>query len=222
MLVAHGPGLWSLAQPHRVAGFELGRRVTVVRLDSGGLMLLSPIPISDAERAAIAVLGNVTHLVAPNLWHYRFLPEAKRLFPAARVLLVPGLREKRPELPFDAVLTEVAAEHAPLVPIAIEGMPTLGEVVFLHPPSRTLVVTDLAAHLTSSDHWPTRWYLKASRAYGTLAQTLLLRSLVRDRAALRRSVDALLALDFDRIVLPHRDVVESGGREALRSAFARL
>ena len=39
--------------------------------------------------------------------------------------------------------------------------------------------------------------------YGKLAPTLLLKSLVKDRAALRASLETVLGWDFDRVVVCH-------------------
>jgi hypothetical protein len=43
-----------------------------------------------------------------------------------------------------------------------------------------------------------------------------------DRRATRRSVDAVLALPFDRLVVGHGAPLESGGKEALAAAYAWL
>ena len=53
-----------------------------------------------------------------------------------------------------------------------------------------------------------------------MAQTKLLRSTIRDRAAARRSIDRVLAWDFDRVVMAHGQVLDHGGKEALRDATA--
>ena len=45
---------------------------------------------------------------------------------------------------------------------------------------------------------------------------------IRDGQAARRSVDRLLGWDFDRVVVAHGEVLESGGREALRQGYAWL
>ena len=39
---------------------------------------------------------------------------------------------------------------------------------------------------------------------------------------LRASLDRILAWDFDRVVVTHGDVLESGGKQALRQAFSWL
>jgi hypothetical protein len=45
---------------------------------------------------------------------------------------------------------------------------------------------------------------------------------LRDKAAARRFLDRILGWDFDRIVVGHGELVETGGRDALRSAYAWL
>ncbi|MGH7337976.1 MAG: DUF4336 domain-containing protein, partial [Myxococcota bacterium] len=47
----------------------------------------------------------------------------------------------------------------------------------------------------------------------------LTRLLVSDRAAFRRSLEHILRWDFERIVPGHGDVLEQGGRAALRAAW---
>lgn len=48
------------------------------------------------------------------------------------------------------------------------------------------------------------------------------RAFNRDRAAARRTVDAILAWDVQRIVLAHGDVVERDAARAFRDAYAWL
>jgi glyoxylase-like metal-dependent hydrolase (beta-lactamase superfamily II) len=43
-----------------------------------------------------------------------------------------------------------------------------------------------------------------------------------DRAAARRSLDAVLALDFERIIVGHGPPIESGAKAALTGAFSWL
>jgi hypothetical protein len=48
------------------------------------------------------------------------------------------------------------------------------------------------------------------------------RLLIRDRAAARASLDDVWRWDFDRVVVAHGDVLETGGRVHMRRAFAFL
>jgi hypothetical protein len=101
-------------------------------------------------------------------------------------------------------------------------MPVLEEVVFLHRPSRTLLLTDLAFHPTEASRPGLRFWCRINRVQHGFGPTLMLRLFVRDRAALRASLDRVLAWDFDRVSVTHGEVLETGGREALRRAWAWL
>ena len=134
----------------------------------------------------------------------------------------PGLPEKRPDLRFSGV---VARECSPfgdevlLVPLTCFSM--TNEVVLLHRPSRTLVVTDLVFNFGPDAPWFTRCAMTFAGGYPGF-RTSLLERLGMDRSAARRELARLLELDFDRVILSHGDVLETGGREALRAAFSWL
>jgi hypothetical protein len=127
------------------AGVRFPVRMTGVRLPDGAMWLHSPISLDDRAVQQIEALGPVRYLVAPSLIHTRFLAEAQRRWPEARLYGVAGLRHKLPELRVDEELGPQApsAWQAVLRPFPIDGAPQLGEVVFLHEPSKTLLVTDL-------------------------------------------------------------------------------
>jgi hypothetical protein len=208
----------------RIGGMVLGGRCTVVRLPDGGLWVHSPVRLEAGVREAVAALGPVRFLVAPNLMHHLSMGDWAAAFPEARVVAPAGLRRKRPELRIDAELGEAPEpgyasvfEQAPL-----RGMPGLDEFAFLHRPSRTLLLTDVAFNFHHSPSWMTRTYLRLSGAYGRLAVTWVGKRMVKDRAALRASLERVLAWDFERVVVCHGEVQERGGREALRAAFAWL
>jgi hypothetical protein len=104
----------------------------------------------------------------------------------------------------------------------VQGAPYLSEVAFFHPASATLLLTDLAFHPTSASRPGLRRWTRLSRVRGGFGPNAVVRLCVRDRGALRASIDRVLAWDFDRVVVTHGEVLESGGREALRRAFAWL
>jgi hypothetical protein len=95
----------------------------------------------------------------------------------------------------------------------------LNEVVFHHRASRTLLVSDLVFHIDADSPFPARLVSRLMGGYGRCAPSALERFLVRDRTAARRAFERILAWDFDRIVMAHGRVLESGGREALRRGY---
>jgi hypothetical protein len=218
--------LWVAECPRqRVGGLEIGARATLVRLRDGGLLVHSPVPLDAERRAAVTKLGPVRALVAPNLLHHLHLAAWAHAFPEARVFGAPGLAAKRPDLRVDETLGDAPPPlwAADLDQRLVGGMPRANEVVFLHRATRTLLLTDLAFHIRVSDHRPTRIAMRLNGAYGRFGPSRLLRWVVtRDRAALRESVDRILAWDFERVIVTHGEVLERGGRAALRESFAWL
>ena len=224
MLRPLSEGVQVMEVPFRIGGLELGGRMTVVRLPDGGLWIHSPVRLEAGVRAAVEALGPVRFLVAPNVMHHVHLGDWAAAYPEARVVGPAGLRRKRPELRLEVELTDTPEPGwaAVLSQQLMRGMPKLDEFAFLHRPSRTLLLTDLAFHIRGSPSWLTRSYLRLCRTYGKLAPTPLLKSMVKDRPALRASVDTVLGWDFERVVVCHGEVLEHGGREALRDGFSWL
>ncbi len=218
------PDLWELNAPMSVLGMALGHRMTVVRLPDGTLWLHSPVAHSAQLDAELARLGRVAHVVAPNAMHDTYLEGWFTAHRAARFHGARGFSKFRPDLKFtdtlgdtpDPAWTTVFDQHM------LRGMPRINEVVFLHRPTRTLIVTDLAFNLGPDMPFLSRVLLQLNDCYCKFGPSRLLKSVIKDRAALRSSLDHVLAWEFDAIVLSHGANVASGGRERLREAFAFL
>ncbi len=68
---------------------------------------------------------------------------------------------------------------------------------------------------------PSLWtvlYLRMMGAYGGPKQSRRHRAAITDKHAARTSTDRLLTWDFDRIILAHGDIIETGGHAALQAA----
>jgi hypothetical protein len=63
------------------------------------------------------------------------------------------------------------------------------------------------------------WVVGATDRFGPHR---LIRLVIRDRRAARRSMDLVLAWDFDRVVMSHGEVVATGGHAMIEKAFAFL
>jgi hypothetical protein len=215
--------VWTAAAPHSFYGLRLGTRMTVVRLDGGDLWVHSPIALAPELRAAVDALGPVRHIVAPNLYHHVFAGQWQAAYPQAALHGPAALARKRRDLRLSAALEEVG--RAPwaerLVPVHIDGC-LLDETVFVHVAARTVIASDLTENFATSPHWPTRVYLKATGIHGQIGWSRPLRLLYHNRVAARRSLDRLLAHDFDRVVIAHGDVIAQGGPSAVRRTFEFL
>jgi hypothetical protein len=217
-----GEGLYSIERRFFLpGGAALPTRGIAVRLPEDGVAVISPLP-DEAARRDVAALGPVRFVVAPNSFHYGGVASWAAAFPEARLLLAPGLRARRPELPAGDEMHEGAAlpfgsvlAHTVLGPIR-----GVAEVAFLHRPSRTLVLTDACFNVPRATRALDRLrqrLLGVPRGFGPslTARTILL----RDRAQVAAFVERLCAWDFARIVVAHGDVVDAAGAGTLREAF---
>jgi hypothetical protein len=213
--------LWVVDRPLGMFGIHIGARMTVLRLANGGVLLHSPVTPDAELRDALAEIGPVRHLLAPNKLHHLYFAAAAEAFPDARSWAAPGLPEKRPDLAFDEVLGDKAPDAwADEIDQAwLRGAPHIEEIVLHHRATRTLIVTDLAFNIRESDSLIARMFLRANGVLGRFGPSRMFRSFIRDRAAARESLDRILAWDFDRVVMSHGVILQSRGRRVLRDAY---
>lgn len=217
------PNVWVAGAPMSFLGWHLGTRMAVVRLQDGTVLIHSPVPLDAALKQEIDAIGPVTHIVAPSLYHHTFAGLAVAAYPNAKLHGAPGLEKKRSDLNFHAQLGDVAdpAWKDDLDVVPLQGC-ALGETVFFHKPSRTVISADLIENFKTSDHWWTRLYLKGSGIHGTIGLSRMLRPMFRDRKKARRSIDRILEWDADRVSLAHGDPILENGREEIRQTYAWL
>jgi hypothetical protein len=217
-------GVWLDEAPVRFLGMRLHATMTVIRLADGSLLLHSPVAMTAERRAAVEALGPVAHLYSPNAYHHLRIGDWKAAFPSAKLHAPPGLAKKRPDLRIDRfhpaapepAFEGVVDEHG------VEGF-RLEETVLFHLPSRTLVVADLVHNIGRPTHAWTKTYTKAMGFYDRVALSRAIRwTAFPDKAAARRSIDALLALPFDRLVVGHGGPLTTGAKDALAAAYTWL
>jgi hypothetical protein len=223
MLVPLVDGIWTAAAPHRWIGLHLGTRMSVVRLSGGSLLLHSPVPISSRMRTDILALGPVAHIVCPNRYHHVYAAEAVAAFPGAKLHGPPELRRKRPDLAFDFDLSDVPHSDwkNDVAPLTIRGC-LLGETVFFHHRTRTLVTCDLVENFTGSPHGPTDLYLRVAGLRGHVGWSRFLRPAYRDRELARACIDRILAWPIERVIVSHGSIVTLDPVATVRRAFAWL
>ncbi|MFA9470668.1 MAG: DUF4336 domain-containing protein [Deltaproteobacteria bacterium] len=215
--------LWIQAAPQSFFGLQLGTRMTVVRLQDGGLLVHSPIALSAGLKAEVGDIGPVRHIVAPSQGHHLYAGEWQHAYPNALLHAATGLAKRRKDLSIDhELMGEVYPDWRDDLDATLLDGVMLNETVFLHRASRSLIVADAVENFGTSSHWPTRTYLRAAGIHGRPGVSRSLRPFFRDRKRARRSIDEILGWDFDRIILCHGDIIDSGGRDALREAYSWL
>lgn len=220
-LIRFAEDVWTATEPVRILGMRLTTTMTVLRLGNGSLLLYSPISLTPERRSAVEALGSVVHLYAPNLFHHLRVGDWAAAFPAARLHAPAGLSKKRPDLRIDRIHAS-APEPAftdTVDELRIEGC-RLGESVLVHRPTGTLLVADLVHNVGRPEQLWARLYTRTMGFYDRVALSKMIRwTAFSDRIAARRSLDALLALPFERLIVGHGMPLEAGGKDAIATAF---
>jgi hypothetical protein len=223
-LIPFAEGIWLSTAPVRFLGMQLTATMTVLRLGDKSLLLHSPVEMTPERREAVEALGRVAHLYSPNLYHHLRIGEWASAFPSARVHAPRGLNRKRPDLRVDRIHGEVPepAFAGTVDEVAIHGF-RLRETVLLFRPARTLVVADLVHNVGRPRHSWTRIYTRTMGFYDRVALSRMIRwAAFADRVAARRSLEAMLALPFDRVIVGHGTPLQEGARAAIAQAYSWL
>ena len=137
-----------------VAPFPLDSTMTVVKdSGSGGLTLHSVVTADAALIAAVAALGEVTNIVAPNLQHWLFVKEWAAAYPDAKIWLAEAAHGEDLHEKLAVALTHHRGEIRTLAHVGelgpelsfrlLEGAPlSLNEMLFFHRPSGSLIASD--------------------------------------------------------------------------------
>jgi hypothetical protein len=221
-LVQHDADLWSASHVFRwQAGLvPIPVRMTVIRLGDGQLILHSPVPVSPEIRLELEALGPVGFIVVPRA-HGRFAGQVAEIYPSARLLAAPDPGWRQKKLSYHGSIADEPPDSwsGDVDSLLVAGF-RLQEVLLLHRPSRTLILTDLCFNIRRSSERLARLFFAANGMWQYFGPSRLIRRLaVSDRAAMGRSLERVLQWDFDRIVPGHGDVVERGGPAALRAAW---
>lgn len=216
-----GENLWVLEFPVRLLGTAIGRRSTVIRLSNAQVMVHSSAPFQPDDVTAISALGAVEYLIEVSQFHDTFSREGTAAFPQARFFAPPGfnLRGKRGSRVES--LANPPPEWAPDVEVQqIEGMPSVNEFAVLHKPSRTLIVADVVFNMsTDADAWTAFFFRYLAGTFGKVGMSRMFRFSIRDRAAFCRSMERIVAWDFDRLITGHGEIVARGGKAQLQAAL---
>lgn len=210
------PGVHVAEAKQRYLGLEVGTRMTVLELD-GGLLVHSPF---DADPSCVAGFGDARWALAPNLLHHLYVGRWAEA--GLEPWGCPGLPEKRDDVDFQGVVERGERPFGAAVEThTLRCIDMTNEVVLFHAPTRTLVCTDLVFNFSKRAPWFTRFAMRCMCGYPGCKTTLLERAKMR-RDLAREDLRAILAWDFDRVIMAHGEVIEAGGHQAVRQAFGWL
>ncbi len=212
--------LWVVDHSLYMLGVNLGTRSTLLRIADQSLCLISPGAGLDELKAQIDSLGEVKAILAPNTMHHLSLPATQKLFPLAQIYGPPGLKTKQPKLNYLGFENTPWIDH--LQVLAIQGLGPLQEHAFFHAPSKTLIATDLVFNFQQAPNLWARAMMTLNGCYQHFGPTRVLRSLIKDPADLRKSIEQLLQWDFDRVIMAHGEVLPTGGKAKFRQSYQAI
>jgi hypothetical protein len=222
MFAEVAPNLFVLSEPLSFYGFEIGRKMIVVRLPGGDLFVNSPAALTRERAEALNDLGTVRYVTPSSKLHgHLHMEDYARRFPDAELFAAPGLDTRRTDLAFDGLLGGSPdprwADH--LDQEAFLGLRWLTEIEFFHRPSRTLVLGDVCYNVGPDAPLRTRLFARLLGMYGDVRVPLDLRHAVKNEAAARRSVERILDWEFERVIVGHGRIVDRDARRRVRRAF---
>jgi hypothetical protein len=222
-----GRDIWIADGPDvAVAGFHYPTRMAVIRLANAGLVIWSPIRLTDDLRATVDAPGRVAHIVAPNSLHHLFLAEWQCAYPGARLYAAPGLRKKRLDLAFDAELGDAppADWTGEIDQVATRGNLITTEIVFFHRTSGTLMFTDLLQQIAAErlSGWRAA-VAKLDLMTGlepSVPRKFRLAFVGRRKA--RAALERILGWPVEKVLMAHGTPVETDAPAFLHRAFGWL
>lgn len=207
--------LWLLPYPLKLLGVDMRRNVTVLRLSSGEVIIHSTAPFDPSDVTKIRNLGRTGWIVEAMRFHDTFSRHGHDIFPGVPFLAPPGFHEIV-GFPTQPLLPAPRAWGDEVAVLAVAGNPRYDEHVVFHRPSRTLIVADLAFNFPHDEPLWTELLVRAAvgpEHHPGMSRPF--RHAVSDEAAFRRSMDAMLEWDFDRVIVGHGDVIETDGKRKL-------
>lgn len=223
--------LWTAEQPLKFMGLSVGTRMTVIRLKDNSLLLISPIKINSKLKRHLDNLGTVKYLIAPNLFHYLYLAECQEIYPKAKVYAPPGLENKQRSLKIDQTFIQddiqfdTELEYTLFSGFQVFIVPqvkTVNEIVFYHPSTKTLIITDSAFNFDNTFPFVTQLAARVIGSYQELKPSWLEKIATKDKQKAKQSIDKILAWDFDRVIMGHGKIVETNAKKELASGYQWL
>ena len=211
--------IWLFPFPLKTLGVDIRRNVTVIRLESGRLVIHSTAPFTQGDIAEIRALGEPGWLVEGMIDHDTFSKEGREAFPGIPFLAPPGFSE-RVDFKVEDLNSPPPAWLPELEVIPIEGAPKMAETVIFHRPSGTLVVCDLLFHFPKIDSiWSKILLTMVLGTDPAPGFSKRVKMAIKDKAAFAASLNKVMELPVERVVPGHGVVLEKDAKVRMEQLF---
>ena len=180
-------------------------------------------PGSKNQREQYLKEWNITDIIAPNLFHTAGIKKAYEQYPKANLWGPMGVEKKQPELPWNNIFFQTPWPFEEQLPcLLIGGMPSFNECVFIHVPTKTLIVTDLCFNLKNIEGFGARIILTMFGTYNNFGISRFFSTYIRDKKTFKASIEKLFSYDFENIIVGHGSVLTGNAKNLiLKSLKAR-
>jgi len=203
---------------------DVERRMTVVRLSDGRLVIYSAIALHEAEMSALERFGTPSFLVVPNAIHKMDAKVWKTRYPTMLVLAPEGARKKVEQVVHvDATDADFGDRSVRFIPVPGTSAREAALVVET-PNGTTLVLSDLIFNLKNRPGF-SGWIFKTigMTGEGPRLPPVVRSRLVEDRDALRAQLERWSRLpNLKRIVIAHGDIIANDAAGVLDRVAKRL
>ncbi len=223
-LVAIGEDIWSVTGKIDMPLGEVERRMTVVRLDDGRLVIFSAIALAEAEMSELERLGAPAFLVVPSDIHRMDAKIWKDRYPKMRVIAPEGARSKVEEtVPVDA--TSIEFDDPTVRFVTVPGTDERESALLVERHGETsLVITDLVFNAPNQPGIR-GWLLKTLGISGDQPHLpgVIKVTRVKDAAALRAQFEQWAHLpNLARIVVAHGAIIANDPAHVLEEIASHL
>ncbi len=218
------PNLWTVTGNLHMLFADLPRRMTVVRLAGGRLLVFSAIALDESGMRMLESYGRLTFLVVPSGKHRLDAKIWKERYPALQVVVPEGSRRKLEEVvPVDT--TEPRFEDPNVEFVTVPGTKRQEAALLVHTANgTTLVLNDLVGNIRNSTGFG-GWFLRRMKFAGDEPQVPLpvKWTMIEDPVALRAQFLKWAELPkLNRILVSHGEPIESEPAEVLRDLAQSL
>lgn len=227
----HGPieplddGLWTVAGEISMPLGHFPRRMTVVRLGDGQLVVWSAIPLAESAMEQLQALGAIGYIVVPGVAHRLDVRPWKARFPAARIVCAPGALDDVSE----AVAVDATQDPFGDPSVTFHAVPGVNEkeaaLLVRRSAGTTLVINDLIANV-QHPHGLGAKVMARLMGFGVKEPEMPWvgeKLFVKDKEALARAFRNWAETpELRRIVVSHGDVIADDPAHVLERIAAEL
>src|SRR5262245_25342456 len=208
----------------RMPLMNLPRRMTVVRLSDGRLVVFSAIALDEEEMAALEAWGRPAYLIVPSDKHRLDARIWKDRYPQMQVVAPEGAREKVAEtVPVDTTAPRFDDPNVNFM--TVPGTRGREAVLLVRTPNgTTLVLNDVVGNIQDASGVG-GWLLRVAGFAGDEAQIpkVVKMAMIEDANALRAQLLQWSGIEsLRRILVSHGRPIEENPRETLRDLASSL